>query len=43
LVLNLLVLYVVANASYFLYEQRFLALKNKFKQAPPKRSLVNAA
>jgi peptidoglycan/LPS O-acetylase OafA/YrhL len=43
LVLNLVVLYVVANASYFLYEQRFLVLKNKFKQAPPKRSLVNAA
>ncbi|TVT41526.1 acyltransferase [Hymenobacter setariae] len=43
LALNLLVLYGVATASYYLYEQRFLVLKNKFKQAPPKRSLVNAA
>jgi peptidoglycan/LPS O-acetylase OafA/YrhL len=43
LALNMLVLYAVANASYFLYEQRFLVLKNKFKQAPPKRVLVNAA
>jgi len=43
LILNLLALYLVANASYFLYEQRFLVLKNKFKQVPSKRSLVSAA
>lgn len=43
LVLNMLVLYLVANASYFLYEQPFLQLKNKFKQAPAKRHLVSAA
>lgn len=43
LILNMLALGLVANASYYLYEKRFLLLKNKFKQAPSKHSLVNAA